>query len=196
MLSFICTRIGEQDLLFALCGPHRLRHRCQSRLVGGAEALSGCTAAFNKVAFVDQGRLQQHVRRFAFGMPGRAGAKAALIAEFRYFPRAPTKNAPCASQPSTRGSTNNLGQINRAERIQPSPSAPRHIDRLLQHLCRPRPTIHDVRRHRFHNLPRKFVAPYAVQFLARLRIVAGGGGFRCLPRRFHHASVGRWTSSR
>jgi hypothetical protein len=63
---------------------------------------------------------------------------------------------------------------------------------LPQHLCRPRPTIHDVRRHRSRNLPRKLRSSIPGPASDR----RGGGGFRCLPRRFHDASAGRWMSNR
>ena len=42
MLSFVCTRIGEQGPIVARRGHIVIHHRCRSRLVGGAEALSGC----------------------------------------------------------------------------------------------------------------------------------------------------------
>ena len=41
MLSFVCTPIGRATHC-CLFRPHRLHHLCRSRLVGGAEALSGC----------------------------------------------------------------------------------------------------------------------------------------------------------
>jgi hypothetical protein len=66
MLSFRCMHRRAGPTV-ARRGPHRLHHRCRSRLVGGAEALSGCTAIFNRFAFVDQGScdlvdtLQRHM---------------------------------------------------------------------------------------------------------------------------------------
>jgi hypothetical protein len=48
MLSFVLhMRIGEQDLLLPVAGHIVFHHRCRSRLVGGAEALSGCNASFS-----------------------------------------------------------------------------------------------------------------------------------------------------
>ena len=46
MLSFVCTRIGEQGPIVARMGHIVIHHRCRSRLVGGAEALSGCSATY------------------------------------------------------------------------------------------------------------------------------------------------------
>jgi hypothetical protein len=54
MLSSVCTRIGEQGPIVARMGHIVIHHRCRSKLVGGAEAHSGCGTTYSNSASVFQ----------------------------------------------------------------------------------------------------------------------------------------------
>jgi hypothetical protein len=74
MLSFSLHTHRRADLLLPYTGHIVFTTVAGSRLVGGAVALSGCTATFNRLAFVDQGScelvgaLQRHMS--SAGVPG------------------------------------------------------------------------------------------------------------------------------
>ena len=59
MLSSFAHASESKDLLLPAMGHIVIHHRCRSRLVGGAEALSGCTTVGSNCRLGNQGPAQR-----------------------------------------------------------------------------------------------------------------------------------------